>query len=435
VDTHPRLSGTLGVKGGILSGVPGQVEPLKFSNPSGIGADAQGNIYVASDESGLVLESYAPTGTRNWEMHGLEFVECADIDPASSNDAYTQEHHYVLDLAKPSGQDSIYTGYLVNSAKYPEDPRANGYGCGSIFVRRLAGKKFLFGLDMNAGTLEIFRFTGEGEETAPSGLIRLYSRPGTKPTNQPAGAGCIWRDANGDGHFDTSEYELWNQSQGTTCWSIDTHGDIWTEGLASNDKSGDQHFMIRRLPFQGLDSLGNPIYSFKTETEVVAPEPFAVRAKGNGPERIQYVPESDTMYISGFTTDHPNQYRDWKTSGPVICCYDHWSTTPVLRWQIVVPFESVQVPHTTAHCPDAISVAGDRLFNGYAANGEIRVYDTHDGSYLGSLLPGPEVDHTSGWIDTMYGVRANQLADGSYLVFAEEVWHEKVLMYKWDGGK
>jgi hypothetical protein len=43
---------------------------------------------------------------------------------------------------------------------------------------------------------------------------------------------------------------------------------------------------------------------------------------------------------------------------------------------------------------------------------------------------------THGWIDSMYGVRANRLDNGEYLVFAEEVWHEKILMYglKWPGG-
>jgi len=161
-----------------------------------------------------------------------------------------------------------------------------------------------------------------------------------------------------------------------------------------------------------------------------APTPFDDCKNGSHIDRMQYVRETDTMYLSGFTAEHKNEHRDWKTSGPVICRYDHWSTTPVKRWEIVVPFESNQVPGSGHATPDAFSVAGNRLFNGYALNGEIRIYDTDNGNYLGSLLPGPEVDKTSGWIDTMYGVRANQLADGSYIVFAEEVWHEKVLIYR-----
>lgn len=94
----------------------------------------------------------------------------------------------------------------------------------------------------------------------------------------------------------------------------------------------------------------------------------------------------------------------WKTSGPVIARFDQWSITSKRRWEIVVPFESAQVPESHHVTPDAFSVAGKRLFNGYLLNGEIRVYDTEDGCYLGALLPGPEVDRTSGWIDAMYGV-------------------------------
>jgi len=142
------------------------------------------------------------------------------------------------------------------------------------------------------------------------------------------------------------------------------------------------------------------------------------------------VADTDTMYLSGFTPEHKNEHRDWKTSGPVICRYDNWSTPKMSkRWEIVVPWESAETPKSSHYCPDAFSVAGERLFNGYLRNGEIRVYDIGAGSYLGSLLPGSEVDRTSGWIDTMYGVQASQRSNGDYLIFAEEVWHEKVLMY------
>jgi hypothetical protein len=186
---------------------------------------------------------------------------------------------------------------------------------------------------------------------------------------------------------------------------------------------------IRHFPCQGLDAMGNPIYSFRSAVTAPAPAPFDDAAHSQI-ERMQYVAETDTMYLSGFTADHPDAHRDWKTSGPVVCRYDHWSEGRALRWQIVVPFEPAQVAGSHHRTPDAISVAGDRLFNGYLARGEIRVYDTGDGHYTGSLLPGPEVDNAGGWIDTMYGVRAAQLKNGEYLVFAEEVWHEKVLMYR-----
>ncbi|HEX2972507.1 MAG TPA: hypothetical protein VHP11_09240, partial [Tepidisphaeraceae bacterium] len=52
LDQAPALKSTLGVKGGILaSPIPGQFGDLRFNNPTGVGADAQGNLYVASSGS------------------------------------------------------------------------------------------------------------------------------------------------------------------------------------------------------------------------------------------------------------------------------------------------------------------------------------------------------------------------------------------------
>ena len=422
------LERTLGDKGGIYSGVPGRVAPLKFSSPVGVGTDAAGNIYVVSNPGGAVLESYAPDGKRNWEVHGLEFVECADIDLASPNDAYTADHHYTLDLSKPSGRDSTYTGYLIDQFGQPNDPRLVGKGVGSMFARRIGGKLLLYGLDMNASMIQVFRFTGQGELTAPSVIYHTSTGRAGYPANQPAANGYIWRDANGDGKFDAAEFESSTETLTTTSWSIDTRGDIWTGHTTW--RGHDLVSFIRHLPCQGLDAVGNPIYSFKSVIDTPMPAPFDDGHNGSQLTRMQYVAETDSMYLSGFTPDHRNLNRDWKTSGSVVCRYDNWSAKPVLRWQIAVPFESAQTAHSNHMTPDAFSVAGNRLFNGYLVNGEIHVYDTGDGHYLGSLLPGPEVDKTSGWIDTMYGVRAEQLADGEYLVFAEEVWHEKVLMYR-----
>lgn len=427
-DANLPLVRTIGQKGGIYSGEPGKVGPLKFASPAGVGADKAGNIYVASSEGGTVLESYGPSGTRNWQVYGLEFVEVADLDPNSPTDAYTLTHHYSLDPAKPSGQDSAYTGYLVDVVGMPDDPRVRGKGAGSMFARRIGGKLILFGLDMNASYLQIYRSTGQGELTAPAGMIRLNHNPGPWPEHQPDANGWIWRDVNGNGRFDADEFESSTENMATTAWSIDSNGTVFFASYRWNGPVGVP--FIRRLPCQGLDKQGNPMYSFKTAADTAAPAPFDDIRGGSSITRMEYVSQTDTMYLSGFTPEHKNTNRDWKTSGPVICRYDQWSTHPRKRWQKDVPFETAQGPSSNHATPDAFSVAGNRLFNGYLKDGEIRVYDTEDGSYLGSLQPGPEVDKTSGWIDTMYGVRAHQLANGDYLIFAEEVWHEKVLMYR-----
>src|SRR5262249_2260115 len=59
------VAATFGVPGGVFAGSGsqiGRVGPLRFDNPVGVGVDAAGNLYVASDPGrgggGAVVESY-----------------------------------------------------------------------------------------------------------------------------------------------------------------------------------------------------------------------------------------------------------------------------------------------------------------------------------------------------------------------------------------
>jgi hypothetical protein len=60
--TTPIFNATFGATGGIFSGKPGQVAPLKFNSPLGIGIDKNSNIYVYSASHGFnhggIWESY-----------------------------------------------------------------------------------------------------------------------------------------------------------------------------------------------------------------------------------------------------------------------------------------------------------------------------------------------------------------------------------------
>jgi hypothetical protein len=37
-----------------------------------------------------------------------------------------------------------------------------------------------------------------------------------------------------------------------------------------------------------------------------------------------------------------------------------------------------------------------------------------------------------GWVDIPYGYHARKRANGEYLIFVEDDWKSKVLMYRWD---
>ena len=74
-------------------------------------------------------------------------------------------------------------------------------------------------------------------------------------------------------------------------------------------------------------------------------------------------------------------------------------------------------------------VAGDLFFAIDCKSAKVNVYDQERGRLLGTLSPGPEVHGESGWVDFRDGIRASRLDDGSYLLFAEEDWKAKIIVY------
>ena len=79
------------------------------------------------------------------------------------------------------------------------------------------------------------------------------------------------------------------------------------------------------------------------------------------------------------------------------------------------------------------ATAMDPLFCGAVGGGgnqnKIWVYDTATGQELGIITPGPEVG-LFGWIDFTQGLRAVQRKDGETLLFVEDVYKEKQVMYR-----
>jgi hypothetical protein len=52
---------------------------------------------------------------------------------------------------------------------------------------------------------------------------------------------------------------------------------------------------------------------------------------------------------------------------------------------------------------------------------------------MGILEPGPTVGgvEATGWIDLLTGITTHRRKDGEYLVFVEEDYRAKVLLYRW----
>jgi hypothetical protein len=432
-----RPAGAWGQEGGILAGPrPGAFGDFRFNHPTGVGLDAEGNLYVASDGQtgggGTVLESYDPRGHLRWRLLGLEFVDMADADPATGvSDVFTKEEHFRLDPnAGGPGREWGYAGYTVDRFRFPDDPRLHIWSAGA-WVRRLDGERFLFVNDMNAEHLQVYRFEPDGEIAVPCALfakrhIRQEKSPNWPP-HQPDRGAWAWIDADGDGRFDAGEYAPLAAAgadlPAAQGWWVDATGDVWL----ATERDG-IHLFTRE---NGLNPKGVPTWDTRPE---VFPHPRAFdRVK-----RLRYDPATDAMFLGGTTAEHANQH--WKPMGPAIARYDAWRAGPrgpSPRWRVVAPYAKGSSGHESCE-PMGFDLAGDYLFVPYTgasrahgvATGHVEVLRAADGSGVGSMEPSPEVGEI-GLQDVRECLRAVVQPDGAIAVFLEEDWKSKILVYRW----
>ncbi|MBD2436927.1 hypothetical protein [Nostoc sp. FACHB-110] len=422
IKNQPVQVGTFGTKGGIYAGVPGEVQPLKLYGLTGVGADAAGNIYVNNNgfnKSGTDLRKLSSSGKILWQLHGLLFVDNADADPQTDGlEVFTKQERFLIDYNQPSGKQWTYKAYTLNPFKYPQDPRLHT-SPDATFVRRIKGQPFLFLTDMYSSFIQIYRFNPakDGKVAIPAGMFASTNEQSLKekwPAHQPEKGDWIWRDRNGNGLFDKDEYDRNEDYPYIGGWWVDSKGDVW-KTLRTEDG-------IRHYPLQGLDAHGNPIYTYASMKKQKTPSIFTDL------RRIEYFPETDTMYLSGFTKDHPAIGDDTKVVGSEIARFDHWSQgnfTPT--WRTVIPYDTTGKREVATA---AMSVAGDYVFAVTVKTAEVYVYHAKTGEMVKTLKPGPEVAGESGWIDIPHGIRAFQRSNGEYVVFVEEDWKGKVIMYR-----
>jgi hypothetical protein len=106
--------------------------------------------------------------------------------------------------------------------------------------------------------------------------------------------------------------------------------------------------------------------------------------------------------------------------------FDTWSKKPTLRYRVNLPYKPDSMLMESLH------EAGDLIFIVDCKLANVFVYDKKTGKDLGTMKPGPEVQSESGWVDFRDVLRATRLKDGSYLVFVEEDYKAKVMVYHLD---
>lgn len=379
-----KLVRRFGERGGLRAGTPGLVAPQKLYGLRGAGTDRQGNLYVAlcigpQQGAGTTIRSFDPEGKLRWQVESHAFLDCYSIDPQSDGrEVYGVDEIFTLDLGKPVGKEWRLKAITLDPIRYPQDPRLGDRGAGfcTAILRHLQGRRVLFTIGQYAGGVNIFLF-----EPPPSQIAYFVKRIGK---------------------------EGW-------AWDVDERGDIWW-GDAPQRK-------IYRYRFLGFASNGTPLYS--EDNPDVFPWPEGFEEIG----RIRYVPETATLYISGYTKDKPA--KSWGLMGSVLARYDGWvGGKAKKRWEINLPTDDEGLH------PKSFDVVGDYVFTVQCKPTQgkpamVSVFRADTGKLVGVMVPGKEVGGNSGWVDITHGIRAFKRKNGEYLVLVEEDWRGKNLLYRW----
>ncbi len=413
---QPKLTKAFGNRGGIGSGRPGEVAPTKFWGIRGIGMDKDGNIYVAMSEMGSVLRKLSPEGKLIWEIYGHFFVDVACVDPATDGrDIWGIQEHYVMDHAMPAGQDVKWVGYSLDRHKYPNDPRGlthvkqlGEHGLTSPQIVYINGKRFMFVGGMFASNfINIFRY--DGEIAVPAGLIMqwgsgLFRSTLTWPPNRPKGS-FIWCDTSGDGDYQAEEFAANTPRVRPGPFWVDKKGNIWMA------------YGFFRYDCQGLDAKGNPIYQADKITVMELPRGMKDVA------RVWYDSDTDTLVAAEQGGDERGR-SDMRHIGKIFVCKKYLAGNR----------EAITFASGAGKEAGCVAAAGDYVFTGgWKERGRVHVNRMSDGAEVGTFEPGATVGglEKTGWVDILTGITAYQRADGQYLVFIEEDYRAKAILYRW----
>jgi len=404
------------------SATPGVVALGRFFRITGIACGDDGSLYVGCWDYGGKIWKFDAKRQLVWVRQGTEFVNCADADPGEDTSVYSTGHRYVIDYDKPPGENWRDVAITLDPVRYPDDPRLHDANM-AMRMLRIGGQKLMFGKPQMDATLYVWRF--DGEIAVPAAIYCGQGRRKTDkwPPSRPDGA-WLWIDTKGDGQFRAEDFLP--VPRGSQAIRIDQRGDIvvntggWQAGKGA----------ITIIPCTGVDAHGVPQWDVAKTSSTPIPTAGGIQKLS----KLNYDPVNDRMYIGAWTDDHPFPGGGWEqmACGAVLLRFDNWSKEPMLAWrQVIVPPEGMM---GDGKSPKAWSFETDYAFIAYTWQFEreaVDVYQLSDGKRVGRLLPSAEVGDTTGWIDMNDGVQTHRRADGTYVVFAEEVWMAKGLYWLW----
>ncbi|QGZ57866.1 SMP-30/gluconolactonase/LRE family protein [Paraburkholderia acidiphila] len=382
----PAQTGTFGIQGGYLdttTGTKGQVGDKRFTRVVGIGKDSAGMLYVLNNpwggswdlgrNGGTDLQAYDGTGTLRWKLQSLNFEGNAAPDPGTDGATFYGGMNLYSGTA-----GGTFVANTIDPFTYPSDPRINlaDTARGEHFaqVANVGGQRILVAAGQNPDTFYFFHFN------AASGYIAIpdYTLPGTAfNTAAPVRNG----------------------------FCLDSKGDLWV-GL---DKTN----VISHYPLTGFDSTGKPLWGAALAT----PVPATISRL----TRIVYLPESDTMILTG----EDASITDWTAVGTRVEVYHGWLAGNTGAPNPVITLTSAN--------PKSIAAAGNYLFVGYMHTvPNIDAFNLTTGAIDTTLInSNPNAVYVGNDVDSMYGLRAYLRSTGQYVVTKDNYNAASAVVYRW----
>ena len=371
----PILNSTYGVQGGYLStvgGIKGQTGAKRFTRVVGIGSDSSGNVYVLNNPWGGTwdlgrngktdLHCYSSTGSLTWTAQALNFEGCAAADPGTDG-----ADLYSADIVYNGSGGACFKANSIDPFTYPADARINvndpARGEHFAHMASVGGKRILVAC---AGD----KFFTYYFNTA-NGYIAI---PGDS--------------------FGTSGVVIRNG------FNLDSTGSVWT-GL-------DRTNAIQYYGLTGFDANNKPIWAAAVST----PTPASIAPL----TRIEYLPITDTMILTGGTTD-------WTMVGNRVEVYNGWKAGNRIVNRVI---------NLTRAPAKSISAAGSYLFVGYYSVPNVDVFNLSTGALALTLVSNDSNIFVGNDTDSIPGIKAYLKTNGDYMVMKDDYNCNKVVIYRWN---
>lgn len=385
----PSLVSSFGVQGGYLdttTGVKGQTGSQRFTRVVGIGKDSTGILYVLNNPWGGTwdlgrngktdLHAYNSAGVLQYTLQALNFEGNAAFDPGTDG-AFLYGGQDVFTGLGGAG----YVGNSVDTLDYPTDPRvdvtSNSRGFDFGIMTSVNGHRILASTGQNPDSFLFSYFPTNQYASIPFGSL-----PGqTTPAGYTNYFNTLARVRNG--------------------FTLDTNGDIWV-GL---DKTN----AITHYPLTGFDANGVPLYGTPTTT----PTPSTIAPLAG----IEYIPSTDTMIL--MTANG----TDWTSLGSRVEVYHGWLAGNTTNPNPVINLKTAQNPKGRA-------AAGNYLFISYVHTvPDIDAYNLTTGSNDLTMTSSDPNVAVGNDVDSMYGIRAYQKANGQYLISKDNYNNNSIVVH------